>query len=235
MMVPPSYHFGAIYVQGPHLLHGLIDTAGVFQGKYHYSLTKNLLAKYQAQLSNQPGQSMIQAELDYQGSDSSVNFKAINPNPLDGSDIFTGSIMQSFTKHLALGTELVAQKLHMSEPFEYGLNLAAKYATPFSTFTVNLQQFVALQCSYFQKVSEKVELGTEVQMLLVGPRKDALTTVAAKFDYRQACIRTQLDSTGKLGLLYEERLFPGFSLLISGELDHLKNTSRFGVGVNLEN
>jgi mitochondrial import receptor subunit TOM40 len=80
-----------------------------------------------------------------------------------------------------------------------------------------------------------VELGTEIQALLVGPRRDVSATVAAKFDYRQACIRAQADTIGRVGMVYEERIFPGFSLLLSGELDHLRSASRFGFGINMEN
>lgn len=216
-------------------MHGIIDTNGIFQGKYHFNFTKNLAARFQSQISRAPGQSMLQSELDYLGPDYSINAKLINPNAADQTGILTASFMQSVTKHLALGAELVSQRMHLGEPAETGYNLAAKYATPTSVTTLNIQQFAALQASYFHRVNEKVELGTELQVLLVGPRSDALTSVSAKFDYRQACIRTQLDSTGKVGLLYEEKLFPGFSLLLAGELDHLKSTSRFGLGVNLEN
>ena len=46
-MSPPSYHFGAAFVSGKHLLHGLVDTVGNFQGKYHFSATPSLTAKFQ--------------------------------------------------------------------------------------------------------------------------------------------------------------------------------------------
>lgn len=216
-------------------MHGIVDTNGVFQGKYHYNFTKNLAARFQSQISRQPGQSMLQSELDYAGPDYSLNVKVINPNAGDQTGIVTGNFMQSVTPCLSLGAEVIGQRMQGGEAVETGVNLAAKYATPVSTSTVNLQQFAALQLSYFHKVSPQVELGTEMQLLLAGPRSDAITSVAAKFDYRQACIRTQVDSTGKVGLLFEEKLFPGFSLLMAGEIDHVKGASRFGLGVNLEN
>lgn len=236
MMAPPSYHFGAIFVAGRHLMHGLVDTNGVFQGKYHYSATDRLTCKVQAQLASQPGQSMAQAEADYMGSDYSLNAKAINPDAADGgSGIYTASCLHALTPRLSLGAEVIAQKATQADPLDAGLNVAARYATEHWVAAANLQQMVALQLSYFHRVSDRVELGTELQSLLVGPRRDALATLAAKFDYRQAVIRTQLDSAGKVGLLYEERLFPGFSLLLSAELDHVRNASRFGFGINLEN
>jgi mitochondrial import receptor subunit TOM40 len=201
-------------------------------------------------------QNMLQNELDYVGSDYSINLKAINPDPQDATGIYTLSYLQSITKSLAFGGEFIAQK-GAGEPADTGLNLIARWSakpaqpisnqtektseklteqkTPPAMFTLTLQQFVACQASYFHRVSDKIELAAEWQSLLIGPRRDAITTVSAKFDYRQACIRTQLDSQGRVQLLFEERLFPGFSLLLSGELDHVRGSSRFGVGLNLEN
>ena len=236
MMVPPCYSFGGIFVAGKHLLHGLVDTNGMFQGKYHYNVTKALTVKMQAQVTKQPGQSMLQSESEWMGNDCTLNFKAINPDISEGgAGIYTASVLQSVSKHLAIGLELITQKATRTEPIDTGYNLAARYATEKWIAAVNLQQFVALQASYFHKVSEKVELATELQMLMYGPRRDAVATMGAKFEYRQALIRTQIDTTGKVGLVYEERLFPGFSLLLSGELDHVRNASRFGFGINLEN
>lgn len=236
MLLPPSYSFGGIFVAGRHLLHGLLDTNGIFQGKYHYTANPALTLKMQAQVSQQPGQSMLQTEVEWQGADCTLNVKAINPDVAEGgAGIYTVSLLQSVSRHLSLGVETIGQKASAREPLETGYNVAARYAGEGWVAAVNLQQLVALQASYWHRVNERVELGTECQMLLFGPRRDAVATMGAKFDYRQALIRTQLDTAGKVGLVYEERLFPGFSLLLSGELDHVRNVSRFGFGINLEN
>lgn len=216
-------------------MHGVIDTNGIFQGKYHMNFTKNLALRLQSQISNQPGQSMLQTEVDYLGTDYSLNAKVINPDVASQTGIVTASYLQSLTKHLAVGAEVVGQRMNGKEPVETGFNVGAKYSTPKATITANLQQLAALQLSYFQKVSPNVELGSELQLLMVGAsRSDALCTVSAKFDYKQALVRTQVDSAGKVGLLYEEKIYPGFSLLMAGEIDHAKATSRFGLGINME-
>lgn len=180
---------------------------------------------------------MVQLESDFIGTGgTSINLKAINPNPMDGQGIFTCALLQSVSKSLAIGGELIGQKAPDSSAFEHGINLGLRFRpTEKSTFTATLQQFVALQTSYHHKVSDKVELGSEMQILLVGPRKDAVTSISAKFDYRQATLRAQVDSTGRVGMVMEEKLFPGFAMLISGELDHVRSTSRFGVGISMEN
>lgn len=180
---------------------------------------------------------MLQLEGDWVGTDgTSVTVKAINPNPADGHGIFTAALLQSVTRQLAVGGEVIGQRAPDVPGLEHGLNLAVRFnPTATSSFTATLQQFVALQATYHHRVSDKVELASELQMLLVGPRKDSVTSVSAKFDYRQATLRTQLDSTGRVGLVMEQKLFPGFALLLSGELDHVRSTSRFGVGISMEN
>lgn len=219
----------------------MIDTNGIFQGKYHYSFTSGLSAKLQAQVSPLPGQSMFQTELDYQGIDYALNAKAINPDISDRAcGIYTASYLQSVHPNVALGLETIVQR--MPDPMrarriyqETALNFVTRLVVDKSILTVNLQQLSAMQASFFHKVSEKVEIGTEWQAVFAGPRKDSLCTASVKFDYKQALIRAQVDTTGKVGLHYEEKLFPGFSLLLSSELDHVKQASRWGVGVNLEN
>jgi mitochondrial import receptor subunit TOM40 len=180
---------------------------------------------------------MIQFEGDWVGAEgTSVNFKAINPDPTDGNGIFTAALLQSVSKSVAVGGELITQKVADSGSLEHGVNLGVKWrVNEDSTFTATLQQFVALQSSYHHRVSDKVELATEMQLLLVGPRKDAVTSCSAKFDYRQASLRAQLDSTGRVGMFLEEKLFPGFALLLSGEIDHVRAVSRFGLGITMEN
>lgn len=42
-MVPSLYHFGAVYVNGKHLLHGMVDSQGSFQGKYVFTAIKDVL------------------------------------------------------------------------------------------------------------------------------------------------------------------------------------------------
>ena len=180
---------------------------------------------------------MMQFEGDWVGeSGTSLNLKAINPNPTDGNGIFTASLLQSVSKSLALGGEIIAQRVPDAPGIETGINLGLRVkVSDRSTFTTTLQQFVALQSSYHHRVSDKVELATEMQMLLVGPRKDAVTSVGAKFEYRQATLRAQLDSTGRVVMFLDENLFPGFALLLSGEIDHVRSASRFGVGITMEN
>lgn len=257
---PPNYSFGGVFVEGRHLLHGLIDSQGVLQGKWSCNLNNvfsnsntsesskedtlkggdagvgGLALRLQTQISKQPGQSMLQGELEYQGRDFCLDFKTINPDPLSSfAGIYTTSFMHSLGAGFSAGLEAIAQKMNQREPFETAVSIGGRRVSERSIMSLTLQQMVAVQLSYVHKVSGRLELGTDLQIMPIGPRRDAIGTMAAKFDYRQALIRGQLDTLGRVGIVYEERLFPGFSLLLSGEIDHLRGASRFGFGINLEN
>jgi mitochondrial import receptor subunit TOM40 len=181
-------------------------------------------------------QTMLQSEAEYTGQDFTLNAKAINPDAARATGIYTLSYLQSLSKQVAVGGEAVAQRMGSKDPVDYGLNAVARISGADWVATATMQQLVALQLSFWQRVSDKVELGSELQLLNAGQyRREAITSIAAKFDYKQCSIRVQADSQFKVALFMEERIFPGFSLLLSGELDHLKGTNRFGLGVNLEN
>lgn len=85
-----------------------------------------------------------------------------------------------------------------------------------------------MQTTYYHKLSEKVDVALDFQTIfqpasMMGPAKrDALATLGAKYDFRMATFRGQIDSTGKVGMLLEQRFTPAFAFLVSGEIDHAK-------------
>lgn len=111
---------------------------------------------------------------------------------------------------------------------------------PSWTATAQLQPTGNLQATYYHRLSDKVDVALDFQTMFqpasfMGPAKrDALATLGAKYEFRMATLRTQIDSAGKVGMLLEQRIAPTFSFLIGGELDHAKNTSRFGFGIMIE-
>lgn len=231
--LPASYHFGALYATERCLMHGMISGDGTMQGKFHVNASKNLVFKVQQQLSpKQSTYDMMQLEADYSGKDYSLNAKAFNPSPVDGTGVLTAGFLQSVTPKLAIGSEFIFQKLSKSEQ-DFGLSLFAKMFDEKRILTLSLQHFAMLQASYWYRVSPKVELGSELHLGCVGKR-DGLATIACKLDFKQAIVRGQFDTTGKVALVLEEKLAPGFSFVVCGELDHLKGGSRFGVGINME-
>ncbi|CAG8539778.1 12965_t:CDS:2 [Racocetra fulgida] len=151
-LTPPMYNFGAAYIGTKSFLHGTIDTDGTLSARMNYAWNAKNVTKIQAHITSVPGHSMLQLEQDYQGSDYSINYKTINPSPVENTGIYILSYIQSVTQKLALGVETVYQK-----------------PTPDKIGTI--------QASYFQKINEKVEFGTELQILVGRERRDALCTV----------------------------------------------------------
>lgn len=120
---------------------------------------------------------------------------------------------------------------------------SAAPAAPFSpswTATAQLQPSGNIQTTYFHKLSDKVDVALDLQTGIqpasfMGPAKrEATATFGAKYEFRMSTFRGQIDSNGKVGMLVEQRMNPAIAFLFGGEVDHAKNTSRFGMGVMIE-
>ena len=166
---------------------------------------------------------MIQLEHDYQGTDYNVNLKAVNPWPVDLTGIYIGSYLQSVTKNLAMGLETLYQR-PSPELSEMSTSYVAKYTGNDKNWiaSAHVQPAGMLQASYWQKLSEKVDVAADLQVIVAPTRRDALATLGAKYDLRLSTFRAQVDSTGKVSALLEQRFTPAFSFLVSGEIDHFK-------------
>ncbi|OZJ02264.1 hypothetical protein BZG36_04694 [Bifiguratus adelaidae] len=229
-VAPPMYNFMAGYITERTQLNGTMDSDTNMNATFKHMWTPRMATKIVTQLTHTPGHSMVQVEQDYVGSDFSANIKAMNPSPIDNTGLLIASYLQSVTPRLALGTELVIQR-PTPEMEETAMSYVAKYSGPNYIATAQLQGMGAIQASYFQTINEKVDFGVELNMLLAGPRREAVATVGGKFDFRQATFRGQIDTSGRVSAVLEEKMAPGFSFLISGDLDHMKGQSKFGVGI----
>jgi len=195
---------------------------------------------------------MIQLEHDYQGQDFSLNAKAVNPWPSDLTGIYIGSYLQSLTRNFAVGVETVYQRPSPGLS-EMSISYLAKVTATQKNWiaTAQVQPAGILQATYWQKLSEKVEVAADLQLIAATGRRDAVATLGAKYDLRLSTFRAQLDSSGKVSALLEQRFTPAFAFLVSGEIDHLKvrirlslspctrsfevqNAAKVGVGVMIE-
>lgn len=166
---------------------------------------------------------MFQMEHDYQGQDYSANVKAINPSPVDMSGIYIGNYLQSVTKNLAVGVEGIFQKLSPDTP-----NISASYLLKCTgsdknwIATAQFQPAGILQTTYWQKLSEKVDVAADLQIIMAPGKRDGIATLGAKYDLRMSTFRAQVDSTGKVSALLEQRFAPTFAFLVAGEIDHFR-------------
>jgi mitochondrial import receptor subunit TOM40 len=181
------------------------------------------MAHIVSQFSTQVGHNMLQIEHDYQGTDYNLNAKALNIWPADLTGVYIGSYLQSFTKNLALGIEGFYHR-QAPDMTELSTSYLAKYTGDNKDWiaTAQLQPSGILQSTYWQKLSEKVEVAAELQVIATPMRRDAIATLGAKYDLRMSTFRAQVDSTGKVSALLEQRFAPSLAFLLSGEIDHFK-------------
>jgi mitochondrial import receptor subunit TOM40 len=232
---PSSYNFGAVFANENIFLQGGFDHDGNVNARMNQGWTANNVTKLQGQFSSQVGHNMLQIEHDYQGIDYNLNAKVINVSPSDLTGIYIGSYLQSFTKNLALGIEGFYQR-PTSDMAEFSTSWLAKYTSDKKDWiaTAQLQPQGILQTTYWQKLSDKVEVAADLQVIAAPTRRDAIATLGAKYDLRMATFRAQVDSTGKVSALLEQRFAPTLAFLLSGEIDHSKNTAKVGAGVMIE-
>jgi len=231
---PSSYNFGAIFANTRVFLQGSVDHEGSLNARFNHGWNTSNVTKVQTQLSK-IADSLIHLEHDYQGLDFSANVKALNPSPSDLTGVYIGSYLQSITKNLAVGFETLYQR-----PTPRDNPIATSYLAKLTgtdkswIATAQVQSSGVVQATYWQKLSEKVEVAAEMQILASPHRRDAVATLGAKYDFRMATFRAQVDSTGKVSALLEQRFVPAFAFLMAGEIDHFKNAAKVGVGVMIE-
>ena len=134
-----------------------------------------------------------------------------------------GSYLQSVTKNLALGVEGILQR-PSPDTAEIATAYLAKYTSSDKNWiaTAQVQGAGILQATYWQKLSEKVDVAADLQVVALPQRRDAVATLACKYELRLAAFRAQLDSTGKVSAFLEQRFSPAFSFLVAGEIDHFR-------------
>jgi mitochondrial import receptor subunit TOM40 len=186
------------------------------------------LAHPEYQLSFTDGHSMLQLEQDYQGKDFSANLKALNPSPADLTGIYVGNYLQSITKNIALGVESVYQRPAPGMT-EMSTSYLAKYTATDKSWiaTAQVQPPGIIQATYWQKLSEKLDVAADLQVVAAPTRRDAIATLGAKWDLRASTFRAQVDSTGKVSALLEQRFSPALAILFAGEIDHFKVSFTF--------
>ena len=201
--------------------------------RFNYRWNSALVTKLQAQVAPGPSQAMLQIDNEVTGKDFSASLKSINPSYIEGglTGIFVGSYLQSLTPGLAVGFEAMWQRTGLNAGPETILSYCAKYKGSDWIASAQLQAQGGLNTSYWRRLTDKLEAGVDLNLqiapsgpgLMGGPsRKEGVTTVGAKYDFRMSSFRAQLDSTGKLSCLLEKRVLPPVQVTFAGEMDHVK-------------
>lgn len=249
----PNYAFSALFADDNLFVQGNVDNDMSMSGRLNYGWNKNNISKVNLQIANgQP--TMCQLEQDYQASDFSLNMKTLNPS-FDAASGFSGvavgSILQSITPQLSLGLELLYSKTQQGAPADAGVSYLSRFVSKKQDwiFSGQLQANGALITSFWRKVTPNVEAGIETSLqagmipitdpvmgtpIGIQPTIEGSTTIGAKYEYRQSVYRGTVDSTGKVACFLERKVLPTLSILFCGEIDHAKNESKLGCGLQFE-
>lgn len=213
-------------------MQGNIDNDGNVSTRFNYRWADSLVSKSQIQIA--PGnQTMAQFDNEYTGQDFTASIKSLNPSYIDGglTGIFIGSYLQAVTPKLALGLEAMWQRAALNQGPEAAMSYCAKYKGDDWAATAQLAASGTVNTTFWKKLSDKVEAGVECNLQLVnmsstglmpGIRREGLTTVGAKYDFRMSTFRAQIDSSGKLSCLLEKRVAQPVMITFAADIDQPK-------------
>ncbi len=172
---------------------------------------------------------MAQFENEYLGNDFTATLKALNPSYLEGglTGIFIGQYLQSVTPKLAVGLEAVWQRAGLTQGPDTAVSYVARYKSDSFIASAQLQAQGALNASYWQRLSDKVQAGVDMTLsvapsgsMMGGLTKEGITTFGAKYDFRMSTFRAQIDSKGKLSCLLEKRVAAPVMMTFAADVDH---------------
>ncbi|MCJ1468458.1 translocase of outer mitochondrial membrane [Pseudocyphellaria aurata] len=243
----PPYTFVALYGTSKVYLQGNVDNDGQLTARANYRWNSAFVTKTHVQIAPGPNPAMLSVDNDYTGQDFTASLKSINPSIIEGglTGVFVGSYLQSLTPSLAVGLEAMWQRVALQSGPETAISYCAKYKGSDWIASAQVQEQGALSTSYWRRLTDKVEAGVDLNLqfapgmgqsglLRAGARKEGMTTLGAKYDFRNSSFRAQIDSSGRLSCLLEKRILPPVQLTFAGEMDHFKQQAKVGLAVSIE-
>jgi len=232
------------------LMQGNIDGSGMLYGQLKYDwASSGQVTKLVAQLPPRGGMqmmpSMFSIDHDIVGDSAAVTFQVVNPSLATSSAAFSTTFLQAITRNLSIGGGLISP-MKNGQFGEIGGQLRAKYSRLQSPLTSSVNDWMVtteaaldgsgVNAGYWQKLDSQVEAGAELDTRISpqSGKRETLASVGLKYEFRTSLYRAQVDSTGKIAAHLTQQLNPMMAFIVSGEIDQWKNTSRFGIGLQLE-
>lgn len=211
-----------------------IDNEKQLLARFNWRWSQGLVTKTTAQIAPpSAGQSVFSIENDYTGKDFTASIKAINPSVLEGgtTGMVTGEYLQSITPRLSLGINALWQRQAMNQGPDVLTTYAARYKGDDWIGTAKFISVGAFSTSYWRRLADKVEVGADLNLQYVpagagmmggGAKADGVATLGAKYEFRAAQVKAQVDSQGRIAALLEKRVAPSVGVTFVGQIDHVK-------------
>lgn len=222
---PGTYEFGANFGDEAVLLASRIDMQGRLNGRLNASLSDSTLLRLQAQVQPEGGNT-FKADADYKGADFCAGGYFI------GGGLLGVSYLQSVSAGLALGAEGFYHALNQKVRGGAGAARLVWGGKGEHVATAKVGTFGngMLELAYQRKVSEKVSLATELQYY---HNQFCQFGLGYEFKLRTSTFKGLIQSDTTCAASLEERIQPGISLNLAGQLNHKKKDYKFGVGLTI--
>ena len=173
----------------------------------------------------------MQAQASYLGEDFTATSLLVNPDISDMSFIAVQQYFQSITPRLSLGAEFLLQR---AQGIEGGvLSLVGRYATPKWEATAKLGQH-SWDVSYLHKVNDSLTFVSNLEGSPLHGESKLNFGYTLDLPDNNFTFKAAVSSSGAVSAVAEKRLHPlPGSLVLSGQLDHVKKESKFGIGVSV--
>lgn len=238
-VVPSGYKFGATYVglqqSSPSevfpIILGDVDSNGNLNANIIHQFHRNARTRIVAQI--QDGVlAGYQMTNDYKGRDYTASLTAVNTDVIQNSGVLIAHYLQRVSKNLDLGCELLVQ---------YGRNVPnnkmAMYSVGWRYFGSQwqlsgaLNPMGSLHLCYYHQSKSPIQFGVELESNL--RTMESTSTFSYQVDLNKAnmTFKGMVDSNWSTGAVLEKRLLPlPFTLVLSGFLNHVKSSYKFGIG-----
>ncbi|XP_057301132.1 mitochondrial import receptor subunit TOM40 homolog [Hydractinia symbiolongicarpus] len=233
-----SYHFGATYVGGnqtspteayPVIL-GDIDNSGSLSAQIIHQFTNRIKGKCVVQ-TQQKEFAMVQVDADYRGDDYTATCTLGNIDVINESGIIVNHYLHQLTENLDVGAELL---YHYGQGQESAvLSLASRYSTEKWVAAGQINP-AGWHASYYHKGNDNISVGVDYEYS--SRMQDSCVSLGYQVDIPKANVtfRGLVDTNWTVAGFFEKRLHPlPFTFLLSGMINHQKNQSRFGFGLQI--
>jgi len=175
----------------------------------------------------------LQLTTDYKGEDFTASLTMGNPDLLGGTGMGILHYLQSVTPKLALGAELAYQAAPQIPGGHIGvLSVVGRYTGSDCTVSTTVSNSGALHACYYQKCSQDLSVGAELETnLRMG---ESRATVGYKVEIPRAGLnfKGSVNSDWEVTAVMEKKLLPiPFSLALCGMINHPKNSFMMGAGL----
>ncbi|XP_064407641.1 mitochondrial import receptor subunit TOM40 homolog [Halichondria panicea] len=231
---PSQWQFGATFVGSKKLgdndfrpvLIGDMSNSGSFTALcLHQFGNLKVKVNLQTQQSRWVG---YQGTADYVGQDFTASATLANPNILTGSGVLVAQYLQSVTSRLALGSEMLYQR--SSDGMQNAvISLGGYYRAPEWEATAKIGLH-SVSLGYHQKFKDYFTLVCDLEGSLM--QGESVAGIGYRLELGGMTMKGKVDSHGVVSAVLEKRLDPiPATLMLSGQLNHWTDDSRFGISI----